>query len=337
MPDSVDIMVIGACTNGRVHPETYELLAFGRRLQALRSGTVGVWIWGENVDAAAQEIALRGGVQVTAVECAGLSHYVNEPYGAVLAEEIAAVRPAFVCAAHTSEGWEWAPAVAARIGAGCICNVDGLTEFQGRLCFQKDVYGGKVKGLFSPTTATTIISLQLGLFKFTPADRSSQGPVIHKEATYRSGRTRYLGTRQAAADTSDITTAPILVAVGNGIGNQENISLAHRLARCLPKAAVAGTRIICDRGWLGYERQVGVSGAIVTPALYIACGISGASQHVMGMRGAGYVIAINTDPRAPIFNEADICIVEDITRFIPLIEDACARIVNSIDQGSDEK
>ncbi|MFO7599853.1 MAG: electron transfer flavoprotein subunit alpha/FixB family protein, partial [Candidatus Desulfacyla sp.] len=181
------------------------------------------------------------------------------------------------------------------------------------------------------------ISLQLGLFKFTPADGSPQGRVIHKDATCRSGRTRYRGTRQAEADTTDITTAPILVAVGNGIGDQENVSLAHRLARCLPKAAVAGTRIICDRGWLGYDRQVGVSGAIVTPSLYIACGISGASQHVMGMRGAGYVIAINTDPRAPIFNEADICIVEDITRFIPLIEDACARIVNSIDQGSDEK
>ena len=335
MTDSAEIMVIGVCANGRVHPETYEVLGFSRRLQAIRAGAVGVWILGEDVGAASQEIARQGGVQVTAVECAGLSHYVNESYGAVLAEEIATVKPAIVCAAHTSQGWEWAPAVAARIGAGCICGVDGLKEFQGRICFQKDVYGGKVKGLFSPNTATTVISLQPGVFKFTPAPGSSPGPVIHKNVTCRSGRTRYLGTRLAAADTSDITTAPILVAVGNGIGNQENIALAHRLARCLPKAAVAGTRIICDRGWLAYSRQVGVTGAIVTPALYIACGISGASQHVTGMRGAGCVVAINTDPRAPIFNEADICIVEEITRFIPLIEDACARLVNSIDQGSD--
>jgi electron transfer flavoprotein alpha subunit len=326
MTDSVDIMVIAAHTNSRVHSETYELLAFGRSLQAVRSGTVGVWILGENIGGAAREIARQGGVQVIAVECQGLTRYVNEPYGSVLADEIAAVKPAFVCAAHTSQGWEWAPAVAARIGAGCICNVDGLTEVQGRICFEKDVYGGKVKGLFSPNTATTILSLQPGVFKFTPAAKSSAGPVIHKDATCAPGRTRYLGTREAAADTTDITTAPILVAVGNGIGNPENIALAYRLAACLPKAAVAGTRIICDRGWLGYNRQVGVSGAVVAPALYIACGISGASQHVMGMRGAGYVIAINTDPRAAIFNEADICIVEDITQFIPMVEDACKRL-----------
>lgn len=329
MTDSVDIMVIAAHTNGRVHSETYELLAFGRSLQALRPGTVGVWILGENVGGAAQEIARQGGVQVMAVECQGLTRYVNESYVSVLADEIAVVKPTFVCTAHTSQGWEWAPAMAARIGAGCICGVDGLTEFEGRICFQKDVYGGKVKGLFSPNTATTILSLQPVAFTFTPAAESSAGFVIHKDATCAPGQTRYLGRREAAADTTDITTAPILVAVGNGIGNQENIALAYRLAACLPKAAVAGTRVVCDRGWLSYNHQVGVSGATVTPALYIACGISGASQHVMGMRGAGYVVAINSDPRAAIFNEADICIVEDITRFIPMVEDACKRLVKA--------
>ncbi len=335
MTDSVDIMVIAVCTHGRVHPETYDLIAFGQRLQALRAGTIGIWVLGEDVDAAAQQIARQGGVHVTVVQCAGLSNYVNEAYGAILAEEITAVKPAFVCAAHTSQGWEWAPAVAARIGAGCICGVDGLVESQGRICFQKDVYGGKVKGLFSPRTATTVISVQPGIFKFTPTAGSSAGTVTHKRSTCRSVQTRYLGTRQAGADTSDITTAPIIVAVGNGIGDQKNMALIHRLAQLLPKAAVAGTRIVCDRGWLGYNRQVGVTGASVAPALYIACGISGASQHVMGMRGAKFVIAINTDARAPMFNEADVCIVEDIIRFIPLIEDACAQRADSTEQASD--
>jgi electron transfer flavoprotein alpha subunit len=327
-------MVIAPCTNGRVHPETHELVALGRRLRALGAGAMGVWILGDDVGAAAREIAGLYGVPVTAIQAAGFSHYLNEAYVAVLAEEIAAVKPAFVCAAHTSQGWEWAPAVAARIGAGCICGVDGITEFQGRVCFQKELYGGKVKGLFSSNTATTVISVMPGIFTVTPAPAPAPGPITYKEATWRPGRTRYAGTRQAGADTSDITTARIIVAVGNGIGKQENIALAHRLAKLLPKAAVAGTRIVCDRGWLGYDRQVGISGASVAPALYIACGISGASQHVMGMRGAKFVIAINTDPRAPIFNEADICIVEDITRFLPLIEDACARLVNSTDQAS---
>jgi electron transfer flavoprotein alpha subunit len=334
MTERVDIMVIALCADGRVHPEIYDLLAFGQRLQSLGNYTMGVWIFGEHVDPAAQEIAGQGGIQVTAVACAGLSNYNNESYGAVLAEEIAVVKPVFVFTAHTSQGWEWAPAAAVRVGAGCICGVDGLTEFQGRICFQKELYGGKVKGLFSPNTATTVISLQPGLVKFARPAKASPGTVTHKNATSLSARTRYLGIRQATADTSDITTASILVAVGNGIGSQENIALALRLAECLPKAAVAGTRIVCDRGWLGYNRQVGVSGASVAPSLYIACGISGASQHVMGMRGAKFVIAINTDPRAPIFNEADICIVEDVAHFIPLIQDACARLARRDDRGA---
>ena len=146
-----------------------------------------------------------------------------------------------------------------------------------------------------------------------------------KNIVYSPTRTRYLGSGQSSADTSDISAAPIIVAVGNGIGDEENMELIHHLAGLLPKAAVAGTRIVCDRGWLGYSRQVGVTGASVAPALYIACGISGAPQHLVGMRGAKFVIAINTDPHAPIFNEADIGIVEDITRFIPLFEEAYIR------------
>ena len=335
MATSGDIMLIAPCTNGRVHPEIDDLLGFGQRLQALAKATMGIWILGEDEGGAAREIAEKSGLPVTAVGCAGLSPYVSESYAAVLVEEIRAVKPAFVCAVHTAQGWEWAPAVAARMGAGCICGVDGITEFDGRICFQKELYGGKVKGLFSPNKAPTVVSVLPGMFPSTPLGKVSAGHITHKRASPRPARTRYLGIKGAAADTSDITTAPVIVAVGNGIGAQENLALAYRLAKLLPKAAVAGSRILCDRGWLAYDRQVGVSGATVRPALYIACGISGASQHVAGMRGAKFVIAINTDPRAPIFNEADICIVEDITRFIPLIEEACGRPVNRTDPVSD--
>jgi electron transfer flavoprotein alpha subunit len=322
MATPIDIMVIAPCTNGRVHPGTDELVAFTRRLQALGAGAAGVWILGDDVAAAAQEFAGRYGLPVTAVQTAGLSHYLNEAYADVLTEEIASAKPAFVCASHTSEGWEWAPALAARIKAGCICGVDGITECQGRISFQKEVYGGKVKGLFSSNTATTIISVMPGIFRMTPSPAPAPGPITIKATRWRGGRSRHVGTRRAGVDASDITTAPIVVSIGNGIGDEENIALATRLAKLLPRAAVAGTRIICDRGWLGYDRQVGISGATVAPALYMACGISGASQHVLGMRGAKFVVAINTDPRAPIFNEADICIVEDVTRFIPLLENA---------------
>ena len=325
MTDLIHIMVIAPMDHGEAAPETDELVAFGRGLQALGAGPMGVWTVGEDPGPVAQEMAVRYGLPITALQINGVSHYVNESYGAVLAEEISAVRPRFVCAAHTSQGWEWAPGAAARLGAACICGVDGLTFFQGRICFQKELYGGKVKGLFSPNTATTLITVQPGVFSGKLIPSPGPGAVNHKKAAWKPGRTRYMGTRQAGADTSDISAAPIIVAVGNGIGDRENLTLADRLASLLPKAVVAASRIVCDRGWLGYDRQVGISGATVSPSLYIACGISGASQHVMGMRGARLVVAINTDPRAPIFNEADICIVEDLTRFIPLVADVLER------------
>lgn len=328
MPDSVDIMVVAETDKDSVHPETYALIAFGRRLQSLGAGAMGIWLIGGDVAGAAEEIAAHSGIPVTAVQCAGWPGYVCEAYTALLAAEISAANPSFICAAHNSRGWEWAPGTAARIGAGCICGVDDVSASQGRIYFQKDAYGGKVKGFFTSHTATTLITVLPGSSSFTPPSDSPPGAVTLKTWSWSPENVCHGGTRPSGTDAADITAAPIVVAVGNGIGGRENMSLIHRLAALLPKAAVAGTRIVCDRGWLGYDRQVGVTGASVTPALYVACGISGASQHVMGMRGAKFVIAINTDPRAPIFNEADICVVEDIIRFIPLLEAACARLAN---------
>jgi len=323
----VDIMLVAHCPKGRIDLNTYDLIAFGRKLQALGAGPMGLWLLGSHLEETARDLADRGGLRVTAVQGKGVTDYVNDAFCAVIAQEIEAVHPSFVCTAHTSGGWEWAPGLAARMGAGSVCGVDGLVEFQGRLCFQKDLYGGKVKGLYATNAATTVITVQPGVFKFEPsAEASTAATVTLKRAAEPFCRTRYLGRKKAEADTAHITSAPIIVAVGNGIGERENMPLIHRLAQLLPHAEVAGTRIICDRGWLEYSRQVGVTGATVAPALYLACGISGASQHVMGMRGAKFVIAINTDPCAPMFNEADICIVEDMVSFIPLLEDAVRQI-----------
>lgn len=329
MPDPVDIMVVAETDKDGVHPEIYALIAFGRRLQSLGAGAMGIWLIGGDVAGAAEEIAACSGIPVTAVQCAGWPGYVCEAYAALLGAEISMVKPSFVCVAHTSRGWEWAPGTAARIGAGCICGVDDVSASRGRICFQKDIYGGKVKGFFASHTATTLITVLPGSSAFTPSTNSPPGAVTLKASSWSPENVRHGGTRPSGTDAADITTAPIVVAVGNGIGGRENMPMIHRLAALLPKAAVAGTRIVCDRGWLGYDRQVGVTGASVTPALYVACGISGASQHVTGMRGAKFVIAINTDPCAPIFNQADICVVEDITRFLPLLEAACARLAKS--------
>ena len=121
----------------------------------------------------------------------------------------------------------------------------------------------------------------------------------------------------ADMDAAGLSDANIIVAAGNGIGEKENLEFIRKLAALFTKSAVAGSRIVCDMGWLGYQCQVGVTGTTVSPQLYIACGISGAVQHVMGMQGSEFIVAINKDPSAAIFQVADICIVEDLTAFIP--------------------
>ncbi len=119
-----------------------------------------------------------------------------------------------------------------------------------------------------------------------------------------------------------ITEAGVIVSAGQGLGDKENVDLMYQLAALFTKSAVAGSRIVCDLGWLEYRCQVGVTGATVSPRLYIACGISGAVQHLVGMRNSEYIVAINKDPAAAIFQIADICIVEDLTTFIPAFIEA---------------
>ncbi len=143
------------------------------------------------------------------------------------------------------------------------------------------------------------------------------GSVNIQSMASQALRTRSLGLKQAEADTSGISEADVLISAGMGIGDEENLEFIYALAELFPKSAVAGSRIVCDLGWLEYKCQVGVTGATVSPELYIACGISGAVQHVSGMRGSGFIVAINTDPTAAIFHTADVCIVEDLKTFIP--------------------
>ncbi len=127
----------------------------------------------------------------------------------------------------------------------------------------------------------------------------------------------FTGVKQAEADITGITEAGVIVSAGQGLADKENVDLVYRLAALFTKSAVAGSRIVCDLGWLEYKCQVGVTGATVSPKLYIACGISGAVQHVSGMRNSEFIVAINKDPAAAIFQIADVCIVEDLTLSFP--------------------
>nr|HPR04350.1 electron transfer flavoprotein subunit alpha/FixB family protein [Deltaproteobacteria bacterium] len=140
-----------------------------------------------------------------------------------------------------------------------------------------------------------------------------------------TARSRLLGVREPAHRDSALRDAEVIVSAGRGIGKKENVEIVRELASLFPRSAVGASRSVCDLGWLEYGRQIGTTGQTVAPKLYIACGISGAIQHVAGMRGAHTIVAINTDPDAAIFRVAHYCIVEDITTFIPVLMDELKR------------
>jgi electron transfer flavoprotein alpha subunit len=218
---------------------------------------------------------------------------------------------------------ELAPALAMHLNADCITAVVEITGQQGPPLFSRLICNAKRIAKMTSEADTTVLTIQPGAFSAGKGDATGRASI---ELRTMRATPRYIKsdriTPPVAQDT-DMARARVIVAAGNGIGKKENLTLIRQLAGCFQKAAVAGSRIVCDRGWLGYGCQVGVTGMTVAPNLYIACGISGAAQHVSGMNTSGTVIAINKDPKAAIFNAADLSIVADLALFIPAFIKIC--------------
>jgi electron transfer flavoprotein alpha subunit len=310
------IVVIAEHADGKVRPVTFEIIAFARKLQQLTSQAIRVLILGANVLNLAEEIANQSCLDVAALEVTNLHEYIGELYSRVLTEYLLANRPAYVCVAHSSQGQDFAPALAVELNAACISGIEGILFKEG-IVFARPLCGAKITAGIRSIGETAVLSIQPGIFKFAPPGSSEAGKVDIRSLSAAPQKSRSLGKKQSSADTTGITEADVIVAAGQGIGDKDNLDLISQLASLFTKSAVAGSRIVCDLGWLQYRCQVGVTGATVAPRLYIACGISGAIQHITGMRGSEFIVAINKDPAAAIFQVADVCIVEDLTTFIP--------------------
>ena len=319
------LIVIAEHSEGRVKPITYELVSCALELQQIQPLAIKVIILGAQVSKLARKIARNSGQEVIAIQAPDLIEYNGEIYRELLAKELVEFYPRYICVAHTSQGLDFAPALAVPLNADCITGIEAIFKKDGLLYFARPIYGGKIVAHVRPNSETSILTIQPGIFKPIKIEASASGfieasasgSVDIKSRSCCPRRSRSMGLRKAEADTSGISEAHIIVAAGQGIGKKDNLDMIYQLAALFRKSAVAGSRIVCDRGWLQYKCQVGVTGATVTPDLYIACGISGAMQHVTGMRASGFIVAINTDPAAAVFQVADVGIVEDLTTFIP--------------------
>jgi len=209
------------------------------------------------------------------------------------------------------------------LGAACVTGVEGVQAEADGLDFIRPIANGKFMARLRPRVETTVITIMPGAFEAAPADDVGPGQVEVRDVAASLSRTRSLGVKSSGISTAGLDQADVIVAAGRGVGQPENLALIEQLAALFARSAVAASRPVVDAGWLEYGRQVGQTGATVAPRLYIACGISGARQHTMGMQGSGFIVAVSIDPNAAIFNLADVVVVEDLRRFIPEFVELC--------------
>ena len=320
------ILVIAEHADGRVRPATYELITFAKKLQATESLAIRVLILGAEILHLAKEIAHVSGLEVWGFEIPHMPDYNGELYNKVLTEHLRGAPPAYLCIAHTSQGADFAPSLAVELNGACISGIEDILPAEDGICFVRPLYGGKAVAHIRPISKSAVLTIQPGLFKPSQPTTEKSGNVAVHPVSIKPQWWRSLGVKQLTTDTAGITEADVIVAAGQGFRDKDNLALAHQMASIFIKSTVAGSRVVCDLGWLEYGSQVGVTGATVSPRLYIACGISGAIQHVTGMRGAEFIVAINKDPAAAIFQVADICVVADLITFIPTLIESYQKI-----------
>jgi electron transfer flavoprotein alpha subunit len=270
----------------------------------------------------AEELAANQGAEVLLVEHDLLERYSPDGYAIALRQAIAQSRPDLVLMPHTYQVRDFAPKLAASLGKGMIGDCVGYRVEKERMVFVRQMFQGKTAADVSFTSAAPwFVSFQAGAFRGDQAARgAAPAPIMTVKVDLKAEqiRTKPLELFREAKQAVDLTQAPILVAVGRGIKAPENIPMAEKLAKLLG-GELAASRPICDEGWLPMDRQIGSSGQTVAPKLYLALGISGAIQHVVGMKGSRTIVAINKDRNAPIFEVADYGIVGDIFELIPAL------------------
>jgi electron transfer flavoprotein alpha subunit len=319
------ILVIAEQRDGTLNRATWETIAGAQQLAAQTSAPITVLVPGANGAGVAGELAAAQVKEIVTVEHAALEPYTPDGFTAALQDAIASLAPAHVLLPHTYQTRDFAPKLAARLDRALITDVTAVKAAGSETAFVRPMFQGKLTADVVPQgPAPHFVTFQIGAYRADQAARGqSPAPVraIEVKVDASAIREKPEPPFQQARQAVDLSQAERIVSVGRGIKEQSNIALAQQLAEAL-HAEIAASRPICDAGWLPMERQVGSSGQTVAPKLYLALGISGAIQHLVGMKGANTVVAINKDPDAPIFEIADYGIVGDLFEIVPAIIDA---------------
>jgi electron transfer flavoprotein alpha subunit len=310
------ILVIAEQREGKLNRASWEAIAAAQSA----GGPVKVAVAGSATDAVAAELTAADVAEIIAVDSPALADYTADGYVMALASLIEQEQPQRVFFAHTYQTRDFAPALAARIGRALITDVTALKAQGDNPVYVRPVFQGKLTAdVMAQGPAPHLITIQIGAFRADAVKRGGAAAATRKaeiavdaSAIRQKPEAPFKEAKQAV----DLSQAERIVAVGRGIKGQENLRIAEDLAKALG-AEIAASRPICDSGWLPMDRQIGSSGQTVAPKLYVALGISGAIQHLVGMKGSRTIVAINKDAEAPIFEIADFGIAGDLFEVVP--------------------
>ena len=325
-----DVWVYIEVSGGKPRSVSLELLGEGRKLADELGEKLAAVLIGDNVAHIAETVIAAGADQVYLTESPELAHYSTDGYTAVFTDMISQYKPSVILLGATNDGRDLGPRVACRVGTGLTADCTGLSiEAETRLVvWTRPAFGGNIMAnILCPEHRPQMGTVRPSVFKKPVPDETRTGEIITFDSTAKTVdiRTKLLDVLQVCMGSCNLEEAEIIVSGGRGMGKPENFALIEELANVLG-AGIGASRAAVDAGWKPHMHQVGQTGKTVGPKIYIACGISGAIQHLAGMSSSDVIIAINKDPDAPIFGMADFGVVGDVAEILPLLTEEFRKI-----------
>jgi electron transfer flavoprotein alpha subunit len=307
--------------DGALHEVVFELLGKGRELAEAMGCPLSAVLLGHGVEGLADALFAHGADQVYLVDDPALEKYSSEPYAEAMCALIEKHRPAAILAGATTAGRSFIPRVAVREHTGLTADCTGLAvNADGLLEQTRPAFGGNIMAaILCPDHRPQMATVRPKVFAPAPAEEGRKGVLVREELSLAPPVVQVVKTVRALENELNVTQADIVVSGGRGLGKPENFALLRELADALGGAAIGASRAAVDAEWISAFHQVGQTGKTVRPKLYVACGISGQIQHLVGMNSAETIVAINKDPDAPIFDVADIGIVGDLFEVVPAL------------------
>lgn len=317
------ILVFIEQRNGIIRKASLEALSEAARQAG--GQPVSAVVVGHNVKDLASEIGKYKAGKVYVVDGDAFSSYSTEGYTAAITEAVKKADPQYVFAAHTSMAKDLIPRVAARVDAPCVSDAMELKNEGGKLIPVRPMYSGKCYGAYEFNSPLAFITLRANVFALAEPDASHQAAVEDLSVSPSNVRAKVAEIHAAAGQKIELSEASIIVSGGRGIKGPESWPMIQGLCDVLG-AAMGASRAVVDAGWIDHQHQVGQTGKTVSPQLYIACGISGAIQHLAGMSSSKVIVAINKDPEAPIFKHATYGIVGDVFEIVPKLTEEVRKL-----------